>query len=59
VLCYGVPFVPSLVFLFISTPDRGKIYGNAVVSKPNRMSLRQLTDSSCGAGFLRHGTRSG
>lgn len=30
--CYGIPFVPSFVFLFISTPDRGKIYGNAVVS---------------------------
>lgn len=32
ICCYGIPFVPALVFLFISTPDRGKIYGNAVVS---------------------------
>ncbi|KAK4942173.1 hypothetical protein LTR10_018065 [Elasticomyces elasticus] len=31
VCCYGIPFVPALVFLFISTPDRGKIYGNAVL----------------------------
>ncbi|KAI1613330.1 hypothetical protein EDD36DRAFT_465460 [Exophiala viscosa] len=29
--CYGIPFVPALVFLFIRTPVRGKIYGNAVL----------------------------
>jgi hypothetical protein len=32
-LCYGVPFVPALVFLFIDTADRGRIYGSANVSR--------------------------
>ncbi|KIW58872.1 hypothetical protein PV05_03365 [Exophiala xenobiotica] len=31
VACYGVPFLPALVFLFIDTPDKGKIYGDAVL----------------------------
>lgn len=30
--CYGIPLVPALVFLFVSTPSRGKIYGDAAVS---------------------------
>ncbi|KIW13976.1 hypothetical protein PV08_06757 [Exophiala spinifera] len=31
VACYGVPFVPALVFLFIDTENKGKIYGDAVL----------------------------
>jgi len=30
--CYGLPFLPAFVYLFISTISRGKIYGSAVVS---------------------------
>lgn len=29
--CYGVPFVPGLIYLFVNTIGRGKIYGSAVV----------------------------
>lgn len=32
VACYGIPFVPALVFLFIETEKKGKLYGDAVVS---------------------------
>jgi hypothetical protein len=32
IFCYGAPFVPALVYLFINTPGRGRIYGSAVVS---------------------------
>ena len=31
-LCYGVPFVPAMVFCFIETTERGKFYGSANVS---------------------------
>ena len=31
-ICYGLPFVPALVFLFIDTAGRGKVYGSANVS---------------------------
>jgi hypothetical protein len=31
IFCYGAPFVPALVYLFINTPEKGKIYGSAVV----------------------------
>lgn len=29
IMCYGLPFVIALVYLFIDTPNRGKIYGDA------------------------------
>jgi hypothetical protein len=32
---YGVPFIPSFVYLFIKTKARGQIYGSAIVSPPN------------------------
>lgn len=32
VACYGFALVPSIIYLFIKTKDRGKIYGGAVVS---------------------------
>ncbi|KAL8695943.1 MAG: hypothetical protein Q9201_007894 [Fulgogasparrea decipioides] len=28
-LCYGTPFIIALVYCFVDTPDRGKIYGPA------------------------------
>lgn len=30
--CYGVPFVPAFVYLFVHTKHKGKVYGSAVVS---------------------------
>ncbi|OCT48118.1 putative cAMP receptor-like protein [Cladophialophora carrionii] len=29
--CYGIPFLPALVFLFINSGGRGKVYGDAVL----------------------------
>ncbi|CZR51514.1 related to G protein coupled receptor like protein [Phialocephala subalpina] len=31
ILCYGLPFVPAFVLLFISSEDRGRVYGNATL----------------------------
>jgi hypothetical protein len=30
-LCYGVPFVPALAYIFVSTADRGRMYGDATL----------------------------
>ena len=30
-LCYGIPFVIALVFVFVKTPDKGPMYGNATL----------------------------
>lgn len=35
-VCYGIPFVPALVFLCINTDARGPIYGRATVSLAHR-----------------------
>jgi hypothetical protein len=29
--CYGLSFVPALVFIFIETQERGRIYGEAII----------------------------
>ncbi|KAK4467097.1 putative G-protein coupled receptor 157 [Cladorrhinum samala] len=29
--CYGVPFVVALAYVFISTPEKGRMYGNATL----------------------------
>ena len=29
--CYGLSFVPALIFIFVSTPDQGRVYGNAEI----------------------------
>jgi hypothetical protein len=29
--CYGIPFVPGFVYVFIQTPEKGRFYGNAVL----------------------------
>ncbi|GIK05350.1 hypothetical protein Aspvir_009457 [Aspergillus viridinutans] len=29
--CYGVPFIPAFVYLFISSESRGKVYGDSVL----------------------------
>ncbi|KAE8358074.1 hypothetical protein BDV27DRAFT_169784 [Aspergillus caelatus] len=31
IFCYGIPFLPAVVFLFIKSEARGKIYGSAVL----------------------------
>lgn len=33
-LCYGLPFIPAIVFLVYRPDDRGLIYGDAIVSIP-------------------------
>ena len=30
-LCYGLSFVPAIIFIFISTPNGGPIYGDAII----------------------------
>ncbi|KAI1262166.1 hypothetical protein F5Y18DRAFT_162093 [Xylariaceae sp. FL1019] len=30
-ICYGVPFIPGLAFIFISSEPKGRIYGNATL----------------------------
>lgn len=32
VLCYGLPFIPSFVYFFISSSSKGPVYGSATVS---------------------------
>ncbi|KAJ9654870.1 hypothetical protein H2198_006143 [Neophaeococcomyces mojaviensis] len=29
--CYGLPFIPAFVYLFVETYERGKVYGSAVL----------------------------
>lgn len=29
--CYGLPFIPAIVFVFIQTPEKGRMYGNATL----------------------------
>jgi hypothetical protein len=31
VVCYGVPFVPALVYVFVETHQKGRLYGNALL----------------------------
>lgn len=35
IACYGLPFIPALVYLFVNTQSRGKIYGGATVRELN------------------------
>ncbi|KAL2139781.1 hypothetical protein VTI28DRAFT_4697 [Corynascus sepedonium] len=30
-LCYGIPFIVGLVLIFVSTPEKGRMYGNATL----------------------------
>jgi hypothetical protein len=29
--CYGIPLSPGLVFVFVQTPEKGHVYGNATL----------------------------
>ena len=31
IFCYGIPFVIALTYIFVSTPARGRMYGNATL----------------------------
>ena len=31
--CYGLPFIPAFVFLFVNDSVRGRMYGNATVNE--------------------------
>lgn len=31
ICCYGVPFVPAFVFIWINTASKGRFYGDAVL----------------------------
>ncbi|KAL8788525.1 MAG: hypothetical protein Q9195_007264 [Heterodermia aff. obscurata] len=33
VACYGLSLIPAIVYLFVDTKDRGKIYGGAIVGR--------------------------
>lgn len=29
--CYGLPFIVALTYIFVETPGRGRVYGNATI----------------------------
>jgi hypothetical protein len=31
ILCYGIPFIPAIIFVFIETEARGRVFGSATV----------------------------
>lgn len=41
--CYGTPFIPAFVFLFIETSTEGKVYGPAYVSKLTLLNMTVCT----------------
>ena len=61
VLCVGMPFIIAMVFIFIDTQPRGKIYGPAVVSQVGQIfSQRKHSDlESFGVGLHPNGLRYG
>lgn len=55
IMCYGVTFFVALVYLFIETPERGRMYGPATVSLYQTHALwDRCADSiySCGVGLM-------
>lgn len=36
IACYGLSVIPAIVYLFIKTKERGKMYGGAIASIPCR-----------------------
>ena len=41
--CYGCSFIPALVYLFVSTKSKGKVYGPALVSTGHNSEKQMLT----------------
>lgn len=33
IACYGLSLIPAVAYLFVTTEERGKVYGGAVVSR--------------------------
>ena len=29
--CYGLPFIPAFIYIWVSTPEKGRMYGNATL----------------------------
>ena len=44
VACYGCSFVPAMVYLFVDTRSRGKIYGEALVGT---IRFREAYSADC------------
>lgn len=38
ILCYGLPFLPAFVYLFVESQSKGNIYGPAIVSLERKKS---------------------
>lgn len=55
--CYGCALVPAIVYLFVQTEKRGRVYGPAVVSRPEDFIVILLTIFvSFGVGLTLDGT---
>ncbi|KAJ5681966.1 uncharacterized protein N7477_001906 [Penicillium maclennaniae] len=39
---YGTPFIPAVVFLFIETSTKGKVYGSAFVRESNALNMSTI-----------------
>lgn len=62
-MCYGGPLFVAVVYIFINTPERGRIYGPATViislsSKSTFGSRRLILYTSYGAGYPSNGSPS-
>ena len=42
--CYGIPFIPALVFCFIRNAQQGQFYGPVVVWLQNTLLENEFTD---------------
>lgn len=43
IACYGLPFIPAFIYIFVSTFDRGRVYGSAVVGCSRKLHMYKLT----------------
>lgn len=37
ILCYGMPFIPAFILLFIRDEEKGRVYGPAIVSREHKL----------------------
>jgi hypothetical protein len=44
--CYGLPFIPAFVFLFVNDSVRGRMYANATVSQKKKKEFCCCRDTS-------------
>lgn len=45
-ICYGVPFIPAIAFVFTKTEERGHIFGSAVVSCSTTQEMSCISQSA-------------